>query len=204
MELFEFLSLGKSNEKYIPIEIKELSVPYLNIFLSAFCEGDGTIKKGIVWDGYKCKDQRIFFTSSKKLADDLGELILKTQNTPSYKFKEPIEVYDRKRNKSYKQNQGIWVITETRNKHMYRPNANEKPIHYSGKIYDVELEKNHTLFVRRDGKVLVSGNCRCNAHEYEEGSVWDKEEKRWIEREYQPRIERPKIKVTVAGQEYMV
>ena len=46
--------------------------------------------------------------------------------------------------------------------------------------------------------------CRCNAHEYEEGSVWDKEEKRWIEREYQPRIERPKVKVTVAGQEYMV
>ena len=53
-------------------------------------------------------------------------------------------------------------------------------VQYDDSIYDVELERNHTLVIRRKGKVVVSGNCRCtlmnvptgfDKKQYEEG-VW--------------------------------
>lgn len=72
-----------------------------------------------------------------------------------------------------------------------------------------QLEANGTNIGRKqkDWKPTFSPMhpfCRCNAHEYEQGSVWDKEEKRWIEPKYEPRIKRPKIKVIVGNQEYEV
>lgn len=36
-----------------------------------------------------------------------------------------------------------------------------REIDYDGMVYDVELERNHTLFIRYNGKVMLSGNCRC-------------------------------------------
>ena len=33
---------------------------------------------------------------------------------------------------------------------------------YVGEVFDVELEKFHTLFVRRNDRVMISGNCRCS------------------------------------------
>lgn len=34
-------------------------------------------------------------------------------------------------------------------------------IDYNGKVYDVELERNHILYVRRNGKCVWGSNCRC-------------------------------------------
>lgn len=202
-ELIDYLSLGKSHQKYIPKNIKQLDSSLIKLFLKAFNKGDGSIRKNNKdWDGYKSKDQRLYYTSSRKLADDLGELILKTQNTPSYKFKEPQSIYDPKRDQEYMQNNGIWIITETTNKYAFRPALNEKIILYSGRIYDVELERNHTLFVRRGGRVLVSGNCRCQLMQYS-GGEWDG--KKFIQTEgYQSKIDRKKIKIIVGNKEYLV
>jgi len=34
-------------------------------------------------------------------------------------------------------------------------------VEYAGMVYDVELPRNHVLWVRRNGKTCFSGNCRC-------------------------------------------
>jgi hypothetical protein len=46
---------------------------------------------------------------------------------------------------------------------------------YDDYVYDVELEKYHTLFIRRGGRVTVSGNCRCLLRHLPKGYKWDEE-----------------------------
>lgn len=59
------MQFGKAHEKFVPQFIKELSSRQIRIFLSAFMFGDGNMQT------------ETFTTSSKRLADDLQELILK-------------------------------------------------------------------------------------------------------------------------------
>lgn len=200
-ELIEYLSLGKSWQKYIPENIKRLNKELIEIFLFAFCQGDGNFIKGKMWDGYQCKDSRQFFTSSHQLASDLGELILKIGKVPSYTFKEPQTIYDPKRQKSYTQNHGIWWINETTSRFAHKESMRHKEIPYDDYVYDVELEKYHTLFVRRNGKVCVSGNCRCDPNRYIPGSEWDETKGEFKEKPYKSKYE-PLVKVKINGKEY--
>lgn len=205
-ELFQYLNLGKSYQKYIPDNIKELSKEYLKIFLQAFCDGDGTIYKGRKWDNYQCNDYRIFYTSSDKLASDLGELILKIGKVPSYKIDEIKEVYDKKQDKSYKQNHINWRVSETSSKFAQLSALKKELIDYDDFVYDVELEKYHTLIVRRNGRVCVSGNCRCELDEVPEGYIWDQEKQMFVPpKNYIRKIERKsKVYITIGDVEYVV
>ena len=151
--------LGKSYEKHIPENIKELDKEYLKIFLDAYLLGDGHIKRGKLWKDYQFKDMREYFTSSDRMAADIGELILKIGHRPSYYFP--------KDNKPVKHKNGIylskhlcWVIRENTTTTPDKQHLHKKTVDYNGIVYDVELLKYHTLFVRRNGKVLLSGNCR--------------------------------------------
>jgi len=56
---------GHASQKFVPEEIKKLPPKKIKIFLNAYMLGEGNIQK------------ETFITSSKKLADDLQELILK-------------------------------------------------------------------------------------------------------------------------------
>lgn len=47
-------------------------------------------------------------------------------------------------------------------------------------------------------------NCRCLADEYIEGQVWNGTKYVWPEGVREPRVQRPKIKITFNGQEYLV
>lgn len=72
-----------------------------------------------------------------------------------------------------------------------------------------ELEANGTNIGRKqkDWKPTFSPLhpfCRCNAHEYEEGSTWDEKEKRWVQPKYERKVDRPTIKVTVGEKIYEV
>lgn len=208
-QLLSFLSFGKSFEKYIPQDVKNCTPRQIEIFLAAFCQGDGSVYKGREWDGYKCKDYRLYYTSSKRIADDLSELILKIGKKPGFKVKPAVEIYDPKRDKSYMQNNDIIVISELTNKYTYRNTVKEEIFHYSGKIYDVELEANHTLFVRRNGKVTVSGNCRCNlvyVSQTSQAPIWNKEKKIFeTTTQTQPTSRpRPKVRAIVGGKEVWV
>ena len=52
-------------------------------------------------------------------------------------------------------------------------------VDYDDFVYDVELKKFHTLFIKRNGKTTISGNCRCTLRNLPIGYKWD-EEKRTI------------------------
>lgn len=168
-------SFGHAHEKYVPDFIKELSPKYIKIFLDAFLLGDGTVHRGVLYDGYQCKRQRIYSTSSVKLKDDLGELLLKVGKCPSFKNRGKSIYHCKKQKKDYLVRYDQWNVAELNSKYRYGKVMKKEIKPYKGFIYDVELEKNHTLVVRRNDNVCVSGNCRCLARRYMKGDVWDKE-----------------------------
>lgn len=168
-------SFGHAHEKYVPDFIKELSPKYIKIFLDAFLLGDGTVHRGVLYDGYQCKPQRIYSTSSVKLKDDLGELLLKVGKCPSFKNRGKSIYHCKKQKKDYLARYDQWNVAELNSKYRYGKVMKKEIKPYKGFIYDVELEKNHTLVVRRNDNVCVSGNCRCLARRYMKGDVWDKE-----------------------------
>lgn len=168
-------SFGHAHEKYVPDFIKELSPKYIKIFLDAFLLGDGTVHRGVLYDGYQCKPQRIYSTSSVKLKDDLGELLLKVGKCPSFKNRGKSIYHCKKQKKDYLARYDQWNVAELNSKYRYGKVIKKEIKPYKGFIYDVELEKNHTLVVRRNDNVCVSGNCRCLARRYMKGDVWDKE-----------------------------
>lgn len=168
-------SFGHAHEKYVPDFIKELSPKYIKIFLDAFLLGDGTVHRGVLYDGYQCKPQRIYSTSSVKLKDDLGELLLKVGKCPSFKNRGKSIYHCKKQKKDYLARYDRWNVAELNSKYRYGKVMKKEIKPYKGFIYDVELEKNHTLVVRRNDNVCVSGNCRCLARRYMKGDVWDKE-----------------------------
>ena len=77
---------------------------------------------------------------------------------------------------------------------------------YEGFICDVELEKYHTLFIRRNGKVCISGNCRCDLRYIPKGYVWDDETQSFIPpKGYKRQVERrSKVKIYVGSKEFIV
>lgn len=156
--LFKF---GKSYEKYIPEEIKKLDTKYIRIFLDAFRLGDGSTIKETKWKGGEFREGRIYFTSSKRMADDLGELMLKVGKRPSYKLQKNKGKSVKHKNGTYVGNHNIWIVRECYSQGATLSSMKVKEINYNDIVYCVELEKNHTLYVRKNGKCVWCGNCRC-------------------------------------------
>ena len=76
---------------------------------------------------------------------------------------------------------------------------------YDGNIYDIELESNHTLLIRRGGKVCVSGNCRCTANEVPEGYVWDEKTQSFTQPKQERKVQRAsKVTVTVNNKKTVI
>jgi len=145
----EYLSkFGKAHEKYVPEFIKSLSPRQINLFLEWFALGDATEMKG----GY-----RIFYTSSKKLADDIQELLLKTGKIGIIKKRERYgklwikDHYAESTRPQYEVHERVKKINSWIDK---RDIKKEK---YSGKVYCATV-KNHIMYIRRNGKPYWCGN----------------------------------------------
>ena len=158
--------LGRSVEKYIPDTIKEASPDIIRIFLKAFGSCDGSVRKGRSFIGNRGNEfipqepDRIYFTSSRRLADDIGELILKLGKRPSFHTKD-MRGKHQFPNGEYNINHVMWIIRECRSKTTTVFDKEEIP--YNGMVYDLEVAKNHTLYVRYNGKCVWSSNCYCRA-----------------------------------------
>lgn len=129
--------LGKSADKYVPNYVKNLSPRQIKIFLTSLWLGDGTHKSG-VWENY--------YTKSAKLANDVQELLLKIGK---------VGVIG-KRNRKTDQ---IYIVSPSHSS--FEPIMKKPPErkYYKGIVYDVTVPENHTLYIRRNGKPLWSGNC---------------------------------------------
>jgi len=136
---------GHSKEKYIPDSIKKLSPRLSGIFLDAYILGDGN------------KETNVITTASKRMADDLQEVILKSGHASiiryiksnRFHFLEGRKIFD---GNTYK----IRVSKRQLTPKIYNKSFSKVP--YNGFVYDVTVP-NHTLYVRRNGKACWSSNC---------------------------------------------
>lgn len=135
------IQFGKSSEKYIPTELKDLSSKQLKILFKSMMDGDGT------------KDNYQYTTISPKLRDDIIEIALKTGISSSYCQRPSIPSFEGKYiSKSY------WVITFHKRKERILMRT-PKYIDYNGRVYCVVVS-NHIIMVRRNGKMVWSGNTK--------------------------------------------
>lgn len=155
---------GHAHEKFVPHEIKDLSSQYIRIFLDAYSLGDGHRRKARDYKGGNFRDEIVYTTSSKRMADGLGELLIKVGRCPSYNLLKHKGKIVEHANGPYRGNFDIWMIREcySQTSRINKRTGIRVGVHdYNDIVYCVELEKNHTLLVRRNGKVTWSGNCRC-------------------------------------------
>lgn len=146
---------GKSYEKFIPDEIKELSPRLLRIFLDAYILGDGSVQKS----DYSGGISRSIFTSSTKMRDDLTEVVAKAG------FRPTVSLFNKKNSPyqgtEYRTNWDVWRISICNKLRSNVGTVDVREVDYDDDVYCVELEKYHTLFVQRNGKCWWSGNCNC-------------------------------------------
>jgi deoxycytidine triphosphate deaminase len=148
-QLYSYLvQFGHASQKFIPSEIKSLPPKQLKILLDAFLLGDGN------------KQTLTLTTSSKRLADDLQEVILKC-GWASIVRRIPKEAVKPRVLQGHviRQKHDIFKVRIAK-RHLTPKltKRNFSEIDYDDFVYDVTVP-NHTLYVRRNGKTCWSSNC---------------------------------------------
>jgi nucleoside-diphosphate-sugar epimerase len=131
-------TFGKSGEKSIPVEIKQLDSESLEILLSALIKGDGRIRAGD-------RESMRYYTRSQRLADDVQEIALKCGYAATVSHQSEYDRY-------------VVGITEGARVHVNHGNKTDEYTQYSGKVYCVTVPGDGIVFVRRNGKPVWSGN----------------------------------------------
>ena len=144
---------GGSRGKYIPDFIKAMSSSDLSDFIHFYNMTDGSTHNGV----------HQLFTTSTRMKDDLQEVLLLTGRHSCIYTRKPKDAYigDRLIAKENcadlyflyfsDKKQSVGVTRDT-------SRGNWKNIAYNGYVYCAEVP-NHTLITRRNGKILISGNC---------------------------------------------
>lgn len=140
---------GKAWEKYVPQQIKDLDINSIKTFLTFLFRGDGNFENS---------EFRKYITTSKILADDVMELLLKigvASTCSSPKLEKPVSMMDGRiitaRHEVYRLSvSDVSLTPQIRKKHQL--------VDYNGLVYDVTVP-NHVIFVRRNGKAVWSSNC---------------------------------------------
>lgn len=154
----DILSVGAIN-KYLPSWVFNLSSNQSKILVEALCLGDG----------YKSDTSLQYFTSSKKLKDDIQQLVQHAGWTSysSIRYEKGwISSITNKNGKEFKANADAWVIGIR--KHRINPTVNhghakqqngQKEIveHFNGKVYCISVPS-EVFLVRRNGKIVFTGN----------------------------------------------
>ena len=141
----------------------------LNVFLDTYVLGDGHER---VCDNKLVQNssERILFTSSPRLRDDLSYLILLCGFYPSINIHTPKGTVSKHSNGEYVQNHDVYRISINKSKYTTFSSCTVDEIESHDIVYCVELPKYHTLWVMRNGKVSWNGNCRCSPNFYKKDS----------------------------------
>jgi carbamoyltransferase len=139
-QLFEYLSqFGKANDKFIPRELLELSERQLRILFGALMCGDGTSR------GKQLK----YTTVSNRLAENVQELGIKLGYSVS-------TLKDKRRNPNHND---IYSVRLNKGSEISWVRKSQSFLEkYSGKVYCVSVPKYHLLCVKRNDKIVFSGN----------------------------------------------
>lgn len=139
---------GTAPQKYVPDFIKELSSRQIEVFLEWFAVGDGTLMK----NGF-----RIFYSSSRKLADDIQELLLRVGRLGIVKARQrsrKIRIENHRADTSRPQYE---VIERVRKLDSWIAKRDIRVVEYDGTVHCASV-KNHIMYVRRNGKPYWCGN----------------------------------------------
>ena len=133
---------GKASEKFVPKCIKEMSVECRKEFLFCYFLGDGFYHSE---DGYYQ-----FTTVSQRMADDLQEMLslCGIDSSICYRKKNGIDIILHKQYR--KEEWKDYVVSQ--------PDAVTE-VDYDDYVYCANVETS-ALVVRRNGKVVISGNCK--------------------------------------------
>lgn len=136
---------GKANEKAIPSRFKDLCPRQLRILYDAMMAGDGTETDKVA----------TYYTSSRLMADDFQEIVLKLGMASD------VHVIDRvgQRCANGTRRQLEYQVGIRRKNFMPRKAAGwvPKKIRYEGLVHCVTVP-NHVVYVRRNGKAVWCGN----------------------------------------------
>ena len=155
---------GRCINKFVPYVIKNASKRQIRIFLDAFVLCDGYKRPcrsfiGNHGNEFKSdKDEIIYFTTSERMAGDLSELILKSGHRPSFSINKA-GVSHKANGPIIKSNYDCYSIRECYS--VTSSVFNKEIQHYDGLVYDSTLERNHIMYIRRNGKCFWGSNCRC-------------------------------------------
>jgi phosphoribosylamine-glycine ligase len=147
--LASFLSqFGSAPEKFVPNFVKRLSPRQISIFLDWFSRGDATMMKHRF---------RIFYTSSRRLADDIQELLLKVGRLGLIKSRTRggsrwiVNHYGDSSRTQFE------VIERVQKLNSWLDKRDMSIVPYDGLVYCATV-KNHVMYVRRNGKPFWCGN----------------------------------------------
>lgn len=151
IRLFNFLKpLGNSKNKFIPTIIKNNSPKYLNELLETFIIGDGRTRGNTTE----------IFSTSKKLINDLHEILIKCGGSGN--IREENRQFDRHINGRLikgKNSSNMYFLTLSTTNGIWLDKRMLKveEIDYSGMVYCVDVD-NHIFYVRDNGKACWNGN----------------------------------------------
>lgn len=149
-QLWAYMSqFGNSYNKFVPRWIKDLDIELLKVFYNSYKLGDITINH----------NSRVISSVSEKLLDDLWEIELKL---------------GRLTNINYSKNLYSFNVAQESKMHKYTY-PEPKFIPYNDYVYCVELEKYGTLFVDRNGKRAICGNCTPRGNAGNSGGMLQKD-----------------------------
>ncbi|OLD14081.1 MAG: hypothetical protein AUI97_02765 [Crenarchaeota archaeon 13_1_40CM_3_52_17] len=145
--LLEFLKpLGKAHQKFIPRWALNRNPRDLQILFKALIEGDGSIDERSGWTRY--------YTTSKRLADDVQELAFKLGHGANISYVDP---------RPPRNQRGFYMVSiiQERKTPLIRLNgttsSHHEVVQYRGMVWCIEVPS-HIIYVRRNGKPVWCGN----------------------------------------------
>jgi thymidylate synthase ThyX len=167
LALCDFLAgLGHSHHKRVPAIVGEWSPRLIRIFLEAMIEGDGTT--------HGTSNHRVIYTPSREMADDLQVLAIKAGWSANVRIDDRTGPQRTMANgQRFRNLRPCYVVSllsrrltplvnhnprhAVRRRYWNEEGFNDGIEHYEGRIHCVRVP-NGLLFVRRNGKPVVSGN----------------------------------------------
>jgi len=149
-KLYEYCAkFGKCDEKYVPKEILNLSKVHLHLLFEYLMLGDG----------HRCDTYTAYYSTSKRLIDDVQEIIIKLGLSGN--IREKVQKKSIIKNRTVVPKKILYEIRIRFSKFKRLKGANGKKyikkIPYKGKVYCVSVP-NQVIKVRRNGFEMWSGN----------------------------------------------
>lgn len=139
--------------KFAPKFVFDLSASQIDDFLQGHLMGDG----------YIADDTVCHYTSSKRLADDLQLLTFLSGRWSQISDREP-RISTMADGRKVSGRHPEYRVSRWSSGSLSLDKKRDVTIeHYSGDVFCAEVPTNHTLVTRRNGKMLISGNCTANA-----------------------------------------